>query len=58
MLDDDDSVREEIKKIEAELAELRADEADDTWSEKVRLFLCWYLYSYRRYGRRAPPTGE
>ncbi|KAG8678739.1 hypothetical protein FRC09_019583, partial [Ceratobasidium sp. 395] len=34
LMDDDNSIQEEIKKYEAELAEIRADEADDTWSEK------------------------
>ncbi|KAG8685277.1 hypothetical protein FRC09_014853 [Ceratobasidium sp. 395] len=35
LMDDDNSIQEEIKKYEAELAEIRADEADDTWSEKL-----------------------
>ncbi|KAG9105475.1 hypothetical protein FRC07_009257 [Ceratobasidium sp. 392] len=35
LLDDDNSIQDEIKKYEAELAEIRADEADDTWSEKL-----------------------
>ncbi|KAF8594801.1 hypothetical protein BDV93DRAFT_501730 [Ceratobasidium sp. AG-I] len=35
LLDDDNSIKEEIKKLEAELAELKADEADDTWTEKI-----------------------
>ena len=50
MLDDDDSIKEEIKKLEAELAELKADEADDTWTEKVCLFLWWRVDSYRAWG--------
>ncbi|KAB5588321.1 hypothetical protein CTheo_8237 [Ceratobasidium theobromae] len=37
MMDDDDSLKEEIKKLETELAEIKADEADDTWTEKVTI---------------------
>lgn len=36
-MDDDDSLKEEIKKLETELAEIKADEADDTWTEKVTI---------------------
>ena len=35
MMDDDDNLKEEIKKLEAELAEIRADQANDTWTEKI-----------------------
>ncbi|QRV83110.1 hypothetical protein RhiJN_11126 [Ceratobasidium sp. AG-Ba] len=35
LMDDDNSIQEEIKKYEAELAEIKADEADDTWTEKL-----------------------
>lgn len=36
-MDDDNNLKEEIKKLEAELAEIKADEADDTWTEKVSM---------------------
>jgi hypothetical protein len=41
MMDDDDSLKEGIKKLEAELAEIKVDEANDTWTEKVRLPLIY-----------------
>ncbi|CAE6457252.1 unnamed protein product [Rhizoctonia solani] len=35
MTKDKDDLDEQIKKLEQELAELKADEADDTWTEKI-----------------------
>ncbi|GAB1524591.1 hypothetical protein RhiTH_007745 [Rhizoctonia solani] len=35
MTKDKDDLDQEIKKLEQELAELKADEADDTWTEKI-----------------------
>ncbi|CAE6493402.1 unnamed protein product [Rhizoctonia solani] len=35
MTKDKDDLDEQVKKLEQELTELRADEADDTWTEKI-----------------------
>ncbi|KAG8759941.1 hypothetical protein FRC11_001177 [Ceratobasidium sp. 423] len=35
MTKDKDDLDEQIKKLEQELTELKADEADDTWTEKA-----------------------
>jgi hypothetical protein len=38
MTKDKGDLDEEIKKLEQELAVIKADEADDTWTEKVNPF--------------------
>ncbi|CAE6428388.1 unnamed protein product [Rhizoctonia solani] len=38
MTQDKDDLDEQLKKLEQELVELKADVADDTWTEKASLF--------------------